>query len=273
MPSYHNGQELPDICSTRRGFVRPPSAGREIFCCHRHRASPDRSDECAVRIRSAKWCASQSGYHSPCLNIDAAANPLLSAAGQLRLHLLSPQAFWCRVHWQLLRSRISGRRLLQRVCCVLRLFWPCPWGLGRCGPPKTRLAHCGVRSLPLEIYAAKFGATANESSPYLVEQPALYPPLKRAMNGTVVRKLFGQLVPLTAGSQAKDYRIQCTSLVDPAAPGVFGRIEFPDYWFYVVPQFIRHVPNRWQRLNLTFFSHLCILSRSVHRCYRSFNAF
>lgn len=273
MPSYHNGQELPDICSTRQGFVRLPIAGRETSCCHRHQASPGRCDECAVRIPSAKWCASQSGYHSPCLNIDAAANLLLSAAAQLRLHLLSLQAFWCRAHWRLRRLRISGRRLLQRVCCVLRLFWPYPLGLGRCGPPKTRLAHCGVRRLPLEIYAAKFGATGNESSPDLVEQPTLYPPLKRAMNGTVVRKLLGQLVPLTAGSHTKDYRIQCASLVDPAAPRVFGRIELPDYFFYVVPQFIRHVPNRRQRLDLTFFSHLCILSRSVHRCYRSFNTF
>jgi len=88
------------------------------------------------------------------------------------------------------------------------------------------------------------------------------------MYGTVVGEVFGQLVPLTAAAHAKDYRIQRTMRVDTAAPGVLGRIEFLDNWFYGVPQFFRHVPNRRQRLYVTFFSHLCILSMSLHRCYR-----
>jgi hypothetical protein len=80
------------------------------------------------------------------------------------------------------------------------------------------------------------------------------------MDRTVVGEIFGQPVPLTAASHTKNYRIHRRSLVDSTAPGVFGRIEFPDNWFYVVPQFFRHMPNCRQRLYFTFLSHLCILS-------------
>jgi hypothetical protein len=47
----------------------------------------------------------------------------------------------------------------------------------------------------------------------------------------------------------------------------------PDNWFYAVPQFFRHAPNCRQRLDLTFLSHLCTLSTSLHRCYRTNYAF
>jgi hypothetical protein len=145
---------------------------------------------------------------------------------------------------QLLRA---GCRLLQREYCVLRHSLLCPWGLARYSPPKKRLAHSGIGRLPYEIYSAKFGTIGNQSRPNLVEQTTLCPLLKNAMNGTVVGKFFGQLIPLTAASHTKNYRIQSCSLVDAFSSGMFWRVEFSDNWFYVFSQFFRHVPNRWQR--------------------------
>jgi hypothetical protein len=163
-----------------------------------------------------------------------------------------------RVYLLVLQLLQAGRHLLQQGYCALRRFWLYPLGLARYSPPKTRLAHSSVGRLPFEVYTTKFDTIVDKGCPNLVEQAAPRPSLKSAMNGTVVGKIFGQLIPLTAASHAKDYRIQRTPQVDAFAASVFGRIEFPDNWFYVFPQFFRHVPNCRQRLYITFFPHLCI---------------
>jgi hypothetical protein len=265
---YHSGQESRDICSTTQACVPLPICGQEVSCGHAHQIFPRRFGEYAEHTHFAKSHSSRSGYHSPCLNINVAANLLLSRVAQLQSPQLSFQAILYRVCSLLPQLLQAAHRLLQRGYCVLRRSLPYPWGLARYGPPKTRLARSCIGRLPFEIYTTKFGTVGNENRPNFVEQTALCPSLKCAMNGTVVGKIFGQLIPLTAASHAKDYRIQRTPQVDAFATCVFGRVEFPDNWFYVVPQFFRHVPNRWQRLYFTPFSHLCILSISLHRCYR-----
>lgn len=273
MLSYHSEQESHDTCSAMQASVPPPTCGQEVSCGHAHQAFPRRSGEYAAHTYFSKSHSSRSGCHSPYPNTNVEANLLLPSDVSLQ----SPQAFlraiWYRVHSRLRQLPQAARRLFQRGYCVLRRFLPYPWGLARYSPPKTRLAHGGIGRLPFEIYAAKFAAVGNESSPNFVEQAALRPSLKNAMNGTVVGKILGQLIPLTAASHTKDYRIQRGSLVDAFSSRVLGRIEFPDNWLYVVPQFFRHMPNCRQRLYFTFCSHLCILSISLHRCYRLNYAF
>jgi len=260
MLSYHSEQESHDTCLTTQAFVPLPSDGQEVFCVHAHQAFPRRFDEYEAHTHFSKSHSSRSGCHNPYPNTNAAANFLLPLAVRLQLPQSLLQAILCRVRSRLQQLLQAGRRLLQREYCVLRRFSPYPWGLARYSPPKTRLARSSVGRLPSEIYAAKFGTIGDESRPNLVEQPALRPSLKSAMNRTVVGKIFGQLIPLAAASHTKDYRIQCTPQIDAFATCAFGRIEFPYNWFYVVPQFFRHVPNCWQRLYFTFFPHLCILS-------------
>ena len=255
MLSYHSEQESHGTCSARQAFVPQPIG------------------ECVEHTYFAKSRPSRSGCHNPYLSTNVAANLLLSSDASLQLPQSLLRAIWYRVHSRLQQLLQVGRRLLQREYCVLRHSLPCPWGLARYSPPKTRLAHSGIGRLPFEIYSAKFGTIGNESHPNLVEQTLLCPSLKSAMNGTVVGKFFGQLIPLTAASHTKDYRIQRSSLVDALASGMLWRIEFSDNWFYVVPQFFRHVPNCWQCLYFTFFSHLCILLISLHRYYRLNYAF
>ncbi len=270
---YHNEQESHDTCSTMQASVPLPIGGQEVSCGHAHQTFPRRFGEYVAHTHFAASHSSRSDCHSPCPSTNVVANLLLSSAARLQ----SPQSLLRAILYHA-RSPLpqlpqAGRRLLQREYCVLRRFLPCPWGLAQYSPPKMRLAHSGIGRLPFEIYTAKFGTVGNESHPNFVEQTALCPSLKSAMNGTVVGKIFGQPVPLTAASHAKNYRIHRRSLVDSTASCVFGRVEFPDNWFYVVPQFFRHVPNCRQRLYFTFFSHLCILSISIHRYYRLNYAF
>jgi len=273
MLSYHNEQESHDTCSTMQAFVPLPIGGQEVPCGHAHQTFPRRFGECAAHTRFAASHSSRSDCHSPCPNINVVANLLLSSAARPQSPQSLLQAVWYHVYSLLQQPLQAGRRLLQRGYCVLRRSLPCPWGLAQYSPPKTRLAHSGIGRLPFEIYTAKFGAVGNESRPNLVEQTTLRPSLKCSMNRTVVGEIFGQLVPLTAAAHTKNYRIHRCSLVDSTASGVLGRVEFPDNWFYAVPQFFRHVPNCRQRLYFTFFSHLRILSISLHRCYRLNYAF
>jgi hypothetical protein len=273
MLSYHNEQESRDTCSTMQASVPLPIGGQEVSCGHAHQTFPRRFGEYAAHTHFAASHSSQSDCRSLCPDTNVVANLLLSSAARLQ----SPQSLLRATlyHARSLLPQLpqAGRRLLQRGYCVLRRFLPCPWGLARYSPPKTRLAHGGIGRLPTEIYTTKFLAFGNKSRPYLVEQATLRPSLKCAMYGTVVGEVFGQLIPLTAAAHTKNYRIHRRSLVDSTASCVFGRVEFSDNWFYGVPQFFRHVPNRWQRLYVTFFSHLCILSISLHRCYRLNYAF
>jgi hypothetical protein len=268
MLSYHNAQESHDTCSARQAFVPPPIGEQEVSCGHAHQAFSRQFGEYEAHTRFAKLHPGRSGCHNPYPGTNVAANLLLSSDASLQSPQSFPRAILYHVHSQLQQLLQAGRRLLQRGYCVLRHSLPYPLGLARCSPPKTRLAHSGIGRLPFEIYSAKFGTIGNKSSPNFVENTTLRPSLKCSMNRTVVWKIFGQLIPLTAASHTKDYRIQSSSLVDTFASSMLWRVEFSDYWFYVVPQFFRHVPDCWQRLYFTFFSHLCILSISLHRYYR-----
>jgi hypothetical protein len=273
MLSYHNEQELHDTCSAMQASVPLPTDGQEVSCGHAHQIFPRRYGEYAAHTYFAASHSSRSDCHSLCPDTNVVANLSLSSAARLQLPQSLLRAILYHARSLLQQLPQAGRHLLQRGYCVLRRFLPCPWGLARYSPPKTRLAHSGIGRLPFEIYTAKFGTVGNESRPNLVEQTALCPSLKRSVNRTVVGEIFGQPVPLTAAAHTKNYRIHRRSLVDSTASSVFGRVEFPDNWFYGVPQFFRHMPNRWQRLYFTFFSHLCILSINLHRCYRLNYAF
>jgi hypothetical protein len=273
MLSYHNEQESHGTCSAMQASVPPPIGGQEVSCGHAHQTFPRRFGEYAAHTYFAASHSSRSDCHSLCPDTNVVANLSLSSAARLQLPQSLLRAILYHARSLLQQLPQACRHLLQRGYCVLRHFLPSPCCLAQYSPRKTHLAHSGIGRLPFEIYTAKVGTIGNESRPNFVEQPAIRPSLKSAMNGTVVGKIFGQLVPLTAAAHAKDYRIQSGSLVDSTAPGMFGRVEFPDNWFYGVPQFFRHMPNRWQRLYFTFFSHLCILSINLHRCYRLNYAF
>jgi hypothetical protein len=64
------------------------------------------------------------------------------------------------------------------------------------------------------------------------------------MNGRVVGKLFWQPVPLAAASQPKDYRVKDGTLVHPRASGSLRWIMLGKDRLDLLPQLIRHTPNR-----------------------------
>ena len=71
-----------------------------------------------------------------------------------------------------------------------------PWGSGRQDPPKTRLAHGAVGTLPAPVHAAEFLAVFDQHGPQTLEHSLFDPALHRSMNRRVVAELPWQLVPL-----------------------------------------------------------------------------
>ena len=168
------------------------------------------------------------------------ANLLLSSAARLQSPQSLLRAILCKCTFAAATIAASGPPSASTRILRFTPFFALSVGFGPIQSPQNALVHSGIGRLPFEIYTAKFGTVGNESHPNFVEQTRAAPSLKSAMNGTVVGKIFGQPVPLTAASHAKNYRIHRRSLVDSTASCVFGRVEFPDNWFYVVPQFFQH---------------------------------
>jgi hypothetical protein len=55
------------------------------------------------------------------------------------------------------------------------------------------------------------------------------------MDRAVVVEVFGQAIPLTAGSHPEDNRVQSSPQVDTFSAHVFGWVVVLDNWFYLIP--------------------------------------
>src|SRR5215204_1303408 len=123
-------------------------------------------------------------------------------------------------------------------------FFALSVGLGPMRSPKMGLARRRVRRLPLPIGSAKLLAFFNQGLPDPIEDPQPDPALESTMNGGIVGKLCGQPVPLTAASQPKDDRVKGGALVHPRAPGPLRWVMLGKDRLDLLPQLIRHAPNR-----------------------------
>jgi len=268
MLSSRNEPKSLDTCSAKQGYAPQPNGERDTFFVPGCQTFLHRYDVCEAHSRDRLPLASQSDYHRLCPSTSFVANPHSASDVPRQWHQASPPTTWCRGHWQRQQPRLTARRQPRPKGCVLPRFSHDPWGLARHDPPKTRLAHHRIGCLPLPVYAAQFLAIGNQHRPYLIQHTQAYPPLKSAVHGAVVGKLLGQMVPLTAAAHAEDDCVQRRPWVDSLAAGVFGRVVSIDDWFYLVPQFIRYLPNRWQCFNFFSFSgHLRLLSIKVHRWF------
>ena len=262
----HNEPKSLDIYSATKASVPQPIGGEDISFVPVYLTSPRQSGEYGAYNRGLSQLPSRSDYHSPCPDTSSVANPQSQSDAGQQSPRLSPQASWCRGHWRRPRQQLMARHLPQQVNCVLRRFWHGLWGLGQSRPPKTRLAHSRIGRLPLPIHPAQFAAVLHQSRPYFVQQPQRYPSLKGSVHRTVVGEFFRQLIPLTTRSHAKDDSIQCATRVDAFSARPLRRVEFADNWFYLVPQFVRHSPYRWQCFEFSpFLGHLRSLSIRFYR--------
>src|SRR5215472_12161760 len=69
-------------------------------------------------------------------------------------------------------------------------------------PPETGFAHGPVRTLPPPVDLAKLGAVLDQQGPDAAKDAVAAPALKPAVDGTVVAKLLGELVPLATTAHA-----------------------------------------------------------------------
>ena len=116
-------------------------------------------------------------------------------------------------------------------------------GLGPIRSPKTCLAHGSVCRLPFPVHAIQLFAPLHQGSPHSVQDARPHPPLKGAMNGAVVPKLFRQSVPLAPAAQPEDDAVEHLSWVRAlAAPG-FGRVFLQDDRFDPFPKLVRYFPD------------------------------
>jgi hypothetical protein len=115
-------------------------------------------------------------------------------------------------------------------------------------PPEPGLAQHRVGRLPFPLHPAEFLALGDQDRPDLLEDPAGDPPLEPVVDGALGTEPFGQLVPLAAGAEPKDDRVEHLPPVgDPAAGRLLGPEVFEDR-FDPLPQRVGDLPDRAQRL-------------------------
>ena len=81
------------------------------------------------------------------------------------------------------------------------------------------------------------------------------------MHRTVVAELLGQLVPLTAGSQAKNDTIEGVSRINALAASLAGRILGQDQLMEDLPEFVGHPPDGEQGLSFGADRRHCSLQK------------
>src|SRR4029077_17273450 len=104
------------------------------------------------------------------------------------------------------------------------------------------------------IYTTEVFATVDQYGPDAFEDALRNPPLHRAVNGAVVAKRLGKLVPLTAGAHLVDDAVECRPLPGPWAPCRRWRIELVENVLNDFPQFVVHLPDRRQWFDGAFLS-------------------
>ena len=266
MLSSHNELKSLDTCSAKPSYAPQPNDERDISCVPDYPTSLPRYAGYEAHSCDPSLLAIRSDYHRPYPSIDSAVNPRSVSAAPRQWPQELPPATWCRGRLPGQRPQLTAHHQLRPKDCVLRRFWHDQWGLGRQSPPKTRLAHNRIGCLPLPVHPAEFLTILDQHCPYPVQQSQVYPALKGAVDRAVVGEAFGQAVPLTSSSHTEDNRVQSSPQVDAFSARVFGRVVLLNNWLYLVPQFVWHLPNCWQRFKfLSFLGHLRLLSFRVHR--------
>src|ERR1022692_1097492 len=241
--------ECPGICSASPACVPPPTGAPCDSYDPSCRASLRRCAGRAACNLSSLPSRGRWDYRTPCPDTDVAEIPQLAPASRPRSRRSSFPAASYREHWRRQSQPPSDRRRPRRLCYVLCLICRDPWDLGRRSPPKTRLAHCAVGALPFPVDAAEFITVLDQEGPDAMEYAPGGPSLHRAMHGTVVAELPGQLVPLAAGAHYINNAIQRFPLSCPRPTGRGRRVQFFEDRLNDFPEFVVHLPDRGQRFH------------------------
>src|SRR5262249_48156967 len=110
----------------------------------------------------------------------------------------------------------------------------------------ARLSKTPISRLPLPVYTPQLFAPQQQKGPKDVKDAPALPAAKGAIDADRIAELFGQKVPLTAGSHPKQDAIQGLALVYARTPHARGRIVDEEHFAHRFPQSIGHFPDGGQ---------------------------
>ena len=229
--------------------VPQPTGAPDTACRQRRPASPHRCVGCAPYSRVWRQRHGLKDCHTLCPDTGVGVPPQWAVVVPPQWRPGSPPTAWHRARLLPQPQCSRGRPLHPQGDSAW--YQPChdPSGWAQSGPPKTCLAHRSVCRLPFPVHAIQLFAPLHKGSPHSVQDTRLHPPLKGAMNGAVVPKLFRQSVPLASAAQPEDDAVEHLPWVSAlAAPGL-GRVFLQDDRFDAFPKARPALP-RWSLASL-----------------------
>ncbi len=255
MPSYRNGLVMLGTWTATTGFVPPPNVGPAESSRRSYPASPHQCVVCGPDTRGQRQLGGRWDCHTLCPDIGAGAPGQWAEAAPPQWLPEWPPTAWCRGHW--LRLPLGSEALHPPLPTGFACCPPCPgpWDWGQSRPPQASFTQGAVRCLPFPVHTSQLFTFLNHDRPHLVQHTRFYPSLKSTMDGTIVTKSLGQMVPLATTTQAKDNSVKDWPWVDPLATSGFGRVSLQDNWLNFLPQIVRNLPNSFQRLSFPHWFH------------------
>ena len=188
--------------------VPQPTGAPDTACRQRRPASPHRCVGCAPYSRVWRQRHGLKDCHTLCPDTGVGVPPQWAVVVPPQWRPGSPPTAWHRARLLPQPQCSRGRPLHPQGDSAW--YQPChdPSGWAQSGPPKTCLAHRSVCRLPFPVHAIQLFAPLHKGSPHSVQDTRLHPPLKGAMNGAVVPKLFRQSVPLASAAQPEDDAVE-----------------------------------------------------------------
>src|SRR5208282_1365926 len=250
MISLRTEPRCPGICSASRACARRPNGALCDACVPSCRAFPRRFAGCAAYGHAKLPRRGPWGCRIPYPDTDVAArSPSAGVVRRRSSRSFAPTAC-SRERWLRLQPRPVVHQRPRRSRCVSCPVCRDPWGSGRFDPPKTRLAHGAVGTLPLPVHGPEFLAVFEQHGPKKPENSPGDPSLHGSMNRRVVAESPRQLVPLHAAAHTVDDTIERLALPG-SRPSRFGRwVQFVEDGLNDVPQFVANFPNCGKRFNL-----------------------
>jgi len=250
MTSLRTEPRYPGICSASRACVRRPNDAPCDACARSCLSSPRQFAGCAAYGRAKPPRRGPWGYRTPCPDTDVAAHAPSPWAVRRRSRRSFAPTVCSRECWLRPQPRPVVRQRPRRSRCVSCPVCRDPWGSGRFDPPKTRLAHGAVGTLPLPVHGPEFLAVFEQHGPQKLENSPGDPSLHRSMNRRVVAESSRQLVPLHAAAHPIDDTVDRCALPGSRPSGPGWRVQFVEDGLNNVPQFVAHFPNCGKHLNL-----------------------
>src|SRR5206468_2796914 len=187
--------------------------------------SPRRSAVCAACTCVSWQPHGRWDCHILCRGTSAAAHPSsVRVAPRRSLRSCAPVA-WCHARSRRRWRCPTDHPVRRRSSCVWCRFFHGQWGFAQLCPPKTRLGHGAIGTLPIPMDAAEFFALGNQGRHDLGHDAVLVPALEPVMHGALGTKALRQFFPLATGSHAENDAVERQAPVRELATGGFLRPE------------------------------------------------